>query len=912
MRRFATGRPSRPFMRVLRLLLGACIVAAVLPAAALLVTGVPLAFANPTNVSGLVFRDYNDNGVQDPREPGVPGVRVTGFFGTDGSVSVLTGADGTYLLSLPVPAGTGVRVEFDVPTNGFQSGAFGANSGTTVQFVTTPAQDVNLGILRPGQYCQAAAELNLVTSCFVLGHQLTDATGQPRTDPVIIDFPYEAGRPPRFADADQPNTHALMVPAHAVGTVWGMAYQRRSNSVFAGAFLKRHTGFGPGGPGAIYRLDPSDPDGNATVWIDLNAIFGDQTAGVDPRTDTSVEAYVTDPNAFALVGKAGLGDVEMFEDDRTLYVIALGDRRLYQLPVGEDGSPPAPSAIQRFDLPTPTGPDACPHDPATPAGELNLNLRPFGLGVYDGLLYVGVICTAESTQNPADLRAYVFAFDPAAGSFLPQPALSLPLNYDRGCAELPVANCLTNAPARWRPWVRAFDEATIIPGTAANRLTGMAPQPMFTGIDFDNGDMIIGMRDRYGDQMGNQAGDLNQLPPPYYLGIIAGEVLRACQTSPTSWVIEGSPGCAVGLANNQGPLGTEFYFQDNSRYHDEISMGSLLHVPGYPETAVTASDPIFNETYDGGVRWFNSADGAQAWVYRIYNSAADPVPPPLFGKTNGLGDLEALCKSAPVEIGNRVWFDLNQDGIQGPDEPPVPGVTLRLYDEQGNLLATAVTNDRGEYYFRGGPPTGDSNPNDHIGLLPGPVGFNTRYQIRIDNPADTAPGGPLYNWFLTYTERGDSRVRDSNGRWSSQDLVVFADVVTGDAGFNNHTYDFGFIQNPTRLRLESFSATPTDAGVELYWSTSAEVDTWGFHLYRSTTGDRGDAQRITTQLIPAQGRGQGGASYSWLDTGATPGRTYYYWLQEVERNGNTNEYGPASTNQPAVTRQRFYLPFVWR
>src|SRR5690606_15290504 len=160
--------------------------------------------------------------------------------------------------------------------------------------------------------------------------------------------------------------------------------------------------------------------------------------------------------------------------------------------------------------------------------------------------------------------------------------------------------------------------------------------------------------------------------------------------------------------------------------------------------------------------------------------------------------------------------------------------------------------------------------------------------------------------------RGDSRVRDSNGRWSSQDLVVFADVVTGDAGFNNHTYDFGFIQNPTRLRLESFSATPTDAGVELYWSTSAEVDTWGFHLYRSTTGDRGDAQRITTQLFPAQGRGQGSASYSWLDTGATPGRTYYYWLQEVERNGNTNEYGPASTNRPAVTRQRFYLPFVWR
>ena len=49
----------------------------------------------------------------------------------------------------------------------------------------------------------------------------------------------------------------------------------------------------------------------------------------------------------------------------------------------------------------------------------------------------------------------------------------------------------------------------------------------------------------------------------------------------------------------------------------------------------------------------------------------------------------------------------------------------------------------------------------------------------------------------------------------------------------------------------------------------------------------------TPNLILGQGRGQGGASYSWSDTTAQPGITYAYWLVETEVNGTTNQYGPA-------------------
>lgn len=42
-------------------------------------------------------------------------------------------------------------------------------------------------------------------------------------------------------------------------------------------------------------------------------------------------------------------------------------------------------------------------------------------------------------------------------------------------------------------------------------------------------------------------------------------------------------------------------------------------------------------------------------------------------------------------IGDRVWHDLDRDGVQDPGEPGVPGVTVILYDGAGQPIATNVT-----------------------------------------------------------------------------------------------------------------------------------------------------------------------------------------------------------------------------
>lgn len=119
------------------------------------------------------------------------------------------------------------------------------------------------------------------------------------------------------------------------------------------------------------------------------------------------------------------------------------------------------------------------------------------------------------------------------------------------------------------------------------------------------------------------------------------------------------------------------------------------------------------------------------------------------------------------------------------------------------------------------------------------------------------------------------------------------------------------ILDTTAIDLVSFTARPQQGAIALRWETSAEVNTFGFHLFRSSDGTRANATRITPNIIPATGRGQGGAVYTWTDQTAQPGQTYAYWLQEVEVDGATNEYGPvtASLGQPTA-QWRVFMPYI--
>lgn len=57
----------------------------------------------------------------------------------------------------------------------------------------------------------------------------------------------------------------------------------------------------------------------------------------------------------------------------------------------------------------------------------------------------------------------------------------------------------------------------------------------------------------------------------------------------------------------------------------------------------------------------------------------------------------------PASVGDRVWNDLNANGVQDAGEPGINGVKVVLKDSSGNLIATAMTDGDGNYLFAGLP-----------------------------------------------------------------------------------------------------------------------------------------------------------------------------------------------------------------
>lgn len=178
------------------------------------------------------------------------------------------------------------------------------------------------------------------------------------------------------------------------------------------------------------------------------------------------------------------------------------------------------------------------------------------------------------------------------------------------------------------------------------------------------------------------------------------------------------------------------------------------------------------------VRWMSNATGVTTHTYRLADS--EPTQSG-FGRANSLGDVVALRAPAPIEIGNRVWYDRNHNGIQDPDlaiEAPVSGVTVRLYDDSGTFITQMMTTADGTYYF--------NETNVPGGLQPGNF-----YNIRLDKAADYTEAGSLAGWMLTTANQGTD-VSDSDGTIINGFPNIRVQV--GDFGENDHTFDFGFSQ----------------------------------------------------------------------------------------------------------------------
>lgn len=738
---------------------------------------------------GTVFLDLDADGRRteqlehddavDDVEPGVGGVRVD-VVDADGVLHTTT-TSGSGRWSVRIAAGDfPIRIEF-APPSGHSPGRPGPDAGHTVQFATAPDEcdgspTGNVGVFPTDAYCDA--DPRIAVACYVTAdHPAYDTATAIRS---VSDASIDDGDTRAELIDDWLRPRAATVATHGeVGAVYGLA-ARRDGTIYAGGFVKRHT-----------RLTTDvNPSGNPTVIYRI-------PPGGTPEVLTVVDRLATDPHggpddaaAMDDVFTAGLGDLELGPDESTLYTIDLGRRALVEVAAG-DGRVLRRTPLDRRRL----GRADCGVSSERPFGDL----RGFGLGWDGDTLLVGIVCTAASTVDPTRpvnetgrpgpgagdhgrLRAYVYGY---AGRRLTELA-AWPLDADRGDTQ---DNGLRSNDAAWHPWVDAY------PFDAEHDVVSY-PQPVVGDLTIDaRGHLVVALADRWSHQTAPTSrapawdGGTRRIEET----VAAGDLQRACRRG-AGWVIEGSPGCDGGFGD-----GWEFFDGDRYGWHAETALGSALRLPGRREVVVTQMNPVpGDETWrSGGLAWHDTADGSFRHGVRLYDGRhADPEH--TFEQASGVGDLAVLCGGPTRSVGGAIWHDVDADGVRGPTDPPVAGVTLELVDEAGRVIASDMTDVRGRYAF--------DEDNVAKGLLDG-VDYRIRFADRNYDPSDgvLAGRGSHTGLVATHTDVGDRDDLDSDANDVGGRPVlthVFGDGRDGRPGPIDHTRDLG-LRDRYDLALDS-------------------------------------------------------------------------------------------------------------
>ena len=242
----------------------------------------------------------------------------------------------------------------------------------------------------------------------------------------------------QFTDTpvDDPSQHLTLAHIRDTGSIMGLAYDHEGDVLYAGSYVKAFGPNSPYGTRQIFRLSARQVD--VRPWVELPG-----------------DAVTPYPVPGSLVGKHGLGDLEVDPVGKTLLAVNLEDRRIYRLSLADGriiGSFANGAASQPW----------------------SVNARPFGLGIQGGWLYHGVVDSRQDTRVSGSLSGYVFR------------------SRTDGSEMSLVTSFSLIRTARSEPW-RAWDDRS-------NPDRTMLGQPMLTDIEFDDsGNLIIGLRDRASD-----------------------------------------------------------------------------------------------------------------------------------------------------------------------------------------------------------------------------------------------------------------------------------------------------------------------------------------------------------------------------------------------------------------------------
>lgn len=162
-----------------------------------------------------------------------------------------------------------------------------------------------------------------------------------------------------------------------------------------------------------------------------------------------------------------------------------------------------------------------------------------------------------------------------------------------------------------------------------------------------------------------------------------------------------------------------------------------------PKDAVAATDATDSDGDNAGV----TIGGATTSTTGNYILAQ--------GEDNLTVDLGITPPASRNTLGDFVWFDMNNDGLQSAGEPGVPGVMVTLYNNVGTAIAFTSTDANGQYLFTG---LADGTYSVGFGNLPAGYEITTQSGTNDLTGSDAdRTSGKTTTVTLTFASGGTSR-----------------------------------------------------------------------------------------------------------------------------------------------------------
>jgi large repetitive protein len=173
-----------------------------------------------------------------------------------------------------------------------------------------------------------------------------------------------------------------------------------------------------------------------------------------------------------------------------------------------------------------------------------------------------------------------------------------------------------------------------------------------------------------------------------------------------------------------------------------------------------------------------------------------------FGKVDSFGAITDILEGELTAVGNRIWDDLNGNGIQDAGEPGIPNVVVTIAGTTGPLVTGAGCNGTNAPGVATTATTNSSGLYEFTCLEAG-----KSFVLSIDK-SQLLPGGALAGYAATTAGAGNIQL-DSNGTDNGTAIIAAGTLRPGI----DNTYDFGFIKSGGNGTTTTTSSTPNTGSI---------------------------------------------------------------------------------------------------